>query len=108
MFHHKRSKPKITREEYRLRRRLKKEGIPFTAQAKIKTKSGRAYLVDILINEKIVVEVGYISATDIQEDADLRESGYTVLRFRNKEVNRNIAKVIATIKKVRGKPENDH
>jgi len=109
VFPAKRFKPKVTEEEYRLRAYLKKEGIPFTPQIKITTKSGRTYLVDILVNENIVVEVGHVGLTDIQEDEDLRESGYTVLRFKNKEVNRNIKKVVETIKKARGgKPKNDH
>jgi very-short-patch-repair endonuclease len=97
-----RFKPIVTKTEYRLRARLTKEGIPYNAQARVKTKSGRTYLVDMLINENIVVEVGHIGLIDIQEDEDLRDSGYTVLRIKNKEVTRNIRKVVETIKKARG------
>jgi very-short-patch-repair endonuclease len=98
---HRRFKPKITEAERRLCARLKKEGIPFKSQAKVKTKSGRRYLVDLLINESIIVEVGYVGLIDVQEDEDLRGSGYTVLRIKNKEVTHNIKKVVETIKKVR-------
>jgi hypothetical protein len=44
---HRRFKPKITEAERRLCTRLKKEGIPFKSQAKVKTKSGRRYLVNL-------------------------------------------------------------
>jgi very-short-patch-repair endonuclease len=101
----KRFKPKITKEEHRLQAHLKKEGIPFTPQTKIKTKSGRTYLVDFLIPPNIVVEVGHIGITDIQEDEDLKETGYTVLRFQNKEINHKIKKVMQTIKKTIGETQ---
>jgi len=93
-----RFKPKVTRAEKLLCAELRKEGIPFQPQVKIKTKSGRTYLVDILVNEKIVVEVGYVGLTDIQEHEDLRESGYTVLHFRSQEIMRNLKK--GNIKKI--------
>jgi very-short-patch-repair endonuclease len=97
----KRFRPKITKAEYQLRNRLKKGGIPFQAQAKIHTKSGRNYLVDLLIDNHLVVEVGYVGITDIQENQDLQDSGYTVLHFKNEEVLRNLKTVVETIKKMR-------
>lgn len=99
-----RFKPKVTRAEKLLCARLKEKGIPFTSQAKITTKSGHRYLVDILINPKIIIEVGYVGLTDIQEDEDLRESGYIVLRFKSKEVISNTKHVIEKIKKAIEKP----
>jgi very-short-patch-repair endonuclease len=94
-------KPIVTRYEMQVRRRLEKKGVPFTPQKKIYTKSGRNYLVDIFIPSKIVVEVGYIGNADVQEDEDLKASGYIVLRFRNKEVRRNVAAVVEQIEKTR-------
>jgi very-short-patch-repair endonuclease len=96
-----RFKPKVTKEERRLCAYLRKEGIPFTAQARVQTQSGRRYLVDMLIDGSIVVEVGHIGVIDLQEDDDLRNSGYIVLRFKNKEVMCNVKLVAETIKKVR-------
>jgi very-short-patch-repair endonuclease len=76
---------------------MEKRGIPFEAQKRVYTKSGRRYLVDFLIPPKLVVEVGYISAEDMQEDQDLRDSGYTVLRYRNKEITRGVGVVCLEI-----------
>jgi very-short-patch-repair endonuclease len=57
------------------------------------TKSGRRYLVDLLLDPKLVVEIGFVGFEDIQEDEDLKASGYTVLRFKNKEVKSDLAGV---------------
>jgi very-short-patch-repair endonuclease len=65
---------------------------------KVATKSGRTYTVDIFIPKKLVIEVGYINEIDIQEREDLQQTGYTVLNFRNKEVQNNIQSVIQAIK----------
>ena len=94
-------KPKVTKEERRLCAYLRKEGISFTAQARVQTQSGRRYLVDMLIDGSIVVEVGHIGVIDLQEDEDLRNSGYTVLRVKNKDVTRNVHAVVEAIKKAR-------
>jgi very-short-patch-repair endonuclease len=95
-----RFKPKVTKEERYLCRHLRKERIPFTAQARVQTQR-RRYLVDMLIDGFIVVEVGHVGVIDLQEDEDLRSSGYIVLRFKNKEVMHNVKMVTETIKKVR-------
>ena len=83
-------RPTITKYERRLQTRLRKEGIPFKAQAKIHTKSGRTYLVDILIPPSLVIEVGYINKADIQEHEDLKQTDYTVLHFKNREINEKL------------------
>jgi len=92
------SKPKVTKYEYRLREALKKEGIPFRPQLRVATKSGRTYTVDIAISPTLIIEVGYIGNIDIQEHEDLKETGYTVLHFKNKEVQNNLSNIIKTIK----------
>jgi len=94
-------KPIITKYERKLWHALKKEGIPFTAQLKVATKSGRTYTVDIAIPTHLIVEVGFINEVDIQEHEDLRQTGYTVLHFPNTEIKNNIRAVIETIKKMR-------
>lgn len=91
----------MTKAELRLRRRLKKENVPFQAQVKVHTSNGRNYLVDLLIDNHIIVEVGYVGITDVQENEDLRKDGYTVLRFRNNEVRRSLSGVVETIKNAR-------
>lgn len=57
--------------------------------------------MDIFVPPRIVVEIGYVGPEDIQEDEDLKASGYTVLRFKNDEVRGDIAAVIEQIRKVR-------
>lgn len=91
----------VTSHELRVRKRLTKKGIPFQPQKRIKTQSGRVYRVDIFVPPRIVVEIGYVGPEDIQEDEDLKASGYTVLRFKNDEVRGDIAAVIEQIRKVR-------
>jgi len=90
----------ITKYERRLCNALKHAGIPFTPQAKIKTKSGRTYTVDIFIPTTLIVEVGFINEIDIQEHEDLKQTGYTVLPVPNKEIKQNIDKVVSTIKQL--------
>jgi len=92
---------KATSTEHKLCRALKENGIPFLPQQKVATNSGRIYIVDIAIPEKLIIEVGYINEIDIQELEDLQQTGYTVLHFPNKEVQDNIQNVIQTIKKAR-------
>jgi very-short-patch-repair endonuclease len=93
--------PKVTRPELILRRRLRKRGIPFVPQKRIKTTSGRRYLVDLLFAPKLVVEVGYIGDEDVQEDEDLRVDGYTVLRYSNRQVTQDVGKICDEIDCVR-------
>lgn len=93
--------PKVTPEEKCVQRRLERRKIPFEPQKHIQTKSGRRYLVDFYIPPKIVVEIGYIGAEDVQEDEDLKDSGYTVLRFRNGEVKRDVGAVCNQIQQIR-------
>jgi very-short-patch-repair endonuclease len=94
-------KARATSTERKLCRALEEKGIPFVTQMKIATKSGRTYFVDIVLPQKIVIEVGFMNEIDIQEREDLIQTGYTVLNFQNKEVNNNIQDVIQTIKKAR-------
>jgi very-short-patch-repair endonuclease len=91
-------KAKATSTERRLCRVLEEKGIPFVAQMKVATKSGRTYTVDIFIPKKLIIEVGYINEIDIQEREDLQQTGYTVLNIPNREVQDNIQNVIRTIK----------
>jgi very-short-patch-repair endonuclease len=91
----------VTIYEYRVRKRLEKKGIPFKAQEKIRTVSGRAYRVDIFLPPRLVVEIGHVGFEDLQEDEDLKASGYTVLRFKNVEVRKNLAGVVQQIQKAR-------
>jgi len=97
---------KVTKPEIWLRKALRKARMPFKAQEKIKCKSGREYVVDILVRKRLVIEVdGTIHDTpqqqyqDKQRDQDLIESGYTVLRIRNYEIRENLKTVIKNIKK---------
>jgi very-short-patch-repair endonuclease len=91
-------KARATSTERKLCSVLKEKGINFVAQMKVATKSGRTYTVDIFIPKKLIIEVGYINEIDIQEREDLQQTGYTVLNFRNKEVQKNIQSVIQAIK----------
>jgi len=112
LFVPKTPKPQATSSENKLHRALIKEGIPFVAQKRITTKSGRDYTTDIVIlkdfkiipKNLMIVEVGYVNGADIQEYEDLMQTGYTVLHFKNKEIEKNINKVVQTIKKARLKP----
>jgi len=97
---------KVTRAECYLRRGLRKAGIKFEAQKTIKCKNGREYTVDLLVKNRLVVEVdGWIHDTpeqryqDKQRDRDLTESGYPVLRIRNVDVWQNLKNVIKDIKR---------
>jgi very-short-patch-repair endonuclease len=90
----------VTSHELRVRKRLTLKGIPHKPQERIRTQSGRAYRVDIFIPPHLVVEIGHFGPEDIQEDEDLKASGYTVLRFKNDEVCANVASVIQQIQKV--------
>jgi very-short-patch-repair endonuclease len=92
-------KARATSTERKLWRVLEEKGISFMAQMKVATRSGRSYTVDIFIPERLVIEVGYLNEIDIQELEDLQQTGYTVLHFRNKEVQNRIQSVIQIIKR---------
>lgn len=91
-------KPIVTKYERKLCHALKQESIPFTPQKKIRTKSGRTYTVDIFIPPTLIIEVGYINPTDIQEHEDLKQTGYTVIAVPNKEIQNNLHKIVQLIK----------
>ena len=90
----------VTSHELRVRKRLTLKGIPHKPQERIRTKSGRVYRVDIFIPPHLVVEIGHVGPEDIQEDEDLKASGYTVLRFKNDEVRANVVAVVQQIQKI--------
>lgn len=77
------------------------KGVPFKAQERIRTRSGRVYRVDVFVPPLLVVEIGHVGAEDVQEDEDLKASGYTVLRFKNVEVCDSVAAVVEQIMKTR-------
>jgi very-short-patch-repair endonuclease len=93
----------MTRDELRLWQHLRKpglEGLRFRRQAPI-----GAYIVDFFCPErKLIVEVdgdqhGFEAgeAHDLQRDAWLRDRGYRVLRFSNRDVMTNLNGVCDTI-----------
>jgi very-short-patch-repair endonuclease len=94
-------KPRVSPYEKRVRKRLERRRIPFDAQKQITTKSGRRYQVDLFVPPKLVVEIGFVGIEDIQEDEDLKASGYNVLRFKNKEVKSDLAGVCDQIDRER-------
>ena len=98
-------KLKVTGTERRLCHVLQRRGVPFVPQRKVATTSGRAYTVDVFIPKKIVIEVGYVNDVDVQEYEDLKQTGYTVLHFRNKQVQNHIQGVMHTIKKAQLRDE---
>jgi very-short-patch-repair endonuclease len=98
----------VTKPEKRLRKRLEKRGVPFDAQKKIITKSGRCYKVDLFISPKLVVEVGYYGPDDMQEKEDLEASGFTVLWFRNTEIQQKLGAVCEQIEQERQRIIKQH
>jgi very-short-patch-repair endonuclease len=99
--------PRITNAEWELRRALERVKIPFVTQELITTANGQ-FLVDFLIDGRIVVEVDgsshYFGKHSRQKDAwknhELKQAGYKVLRFRNIDVYKRLPQVISEIKRV--------
>jgi very-short-patch-repair endonuclease len=94
----------------RLFHALNKAGIPFKTQIYIKTKH-RDYLVDFLVSPNIIVEVDGKShdlemrqMKDALKDQHLTELGYTVIRFKDQEIKKNVNSAIEIIRKLVGEP----
>lgn len=99
--------PKVTRAEWRLRRALEKEGIPFLTQMILQGRE-RQHRVDFYVAPRLVIEVdgsshvGEQLLKDEVATADLEnaELPFTVVRFRDHEINHNLPEVLAAIKKL--------
>lgn len=98
--------PTVTRAEIRLHLGLTRAGIEFLSQQPLDGKDGRHWLVDFYVFPKIVVEVNGAThnsfnrqAKDELKNKDLGERGFIVLRFPDREIWKNLAEVVATIKR---------
>lgn len=95
---------KITRSksELRLEKFLQKNEIPFDYSYKVYTQGG-VFTVDFLVDKQIIVECeGWVHSKMVQRD-NIREEllkaeGYTIMRFANFEIFKNIDKCLKKIK----------
>ena len=92
---------KVSKAEVRLAEYLRRWGIPFEPQRKIKT-AGGPFTVDFLVGRMCVVECegavhSYKVAADNERETLLRGAGYDVLRFPNFLIFNNISEVLKTI-----------
>ena len=98
--------PRVTRAEFRLRRALEKEGLLFLTQKVLQGRE-RRHCVDFYFPPDLVVEVDGSSHVkrqllkDEAATADLENAvlPFRVLRFRDGEIWKDVAGVVACIKK---------
>jgi len=95
-----RHKLRVTAEEKRLRQALEKEGVKVEAQKVIKLKDGRNCHVDLFVENKLVVEVGFVGTDDAVKTERLTSEGHVVFSVSNDEVKKNIRVVVDAIKRM--------
>lgn len=101
--------PKVTKAQRRFFfKGLAGAHIPFDMEQTVKGASGRSYRVDGVVQPKIVVEIdGGVHSfprkqtADFKRDRDLREAGWTVIRFPNWEVREQLGSCVAAVKNLR-------
>ena len=90
----------VTPEEIRLRQALEKEGLKVEAQKLIELKDGRNCHVDLFVEDKLIVEVGFMSTDDIVKTERLTSDGHVVFNVSNEEVTKNVRMVVDAIKRM--------
>ena len=92
-----------TRTHFRLMRALTDKGIEYLSEVPIEAGNGKIYRADLLIGKNLVVEVDGPSHTgrryekDQVRDEQLAELGLITLRFSDREVKKELSRVLATI-----------
>lgn len=102
----KKFRPKVTKAEMRFFfTGLKNAGILFQTQKIVQGASGKHYRVDGLVAPNIIVEIDGEShndskqkVKDLERDRDLCKAGFTVIRFRNWEVYKQLGKCVEAVR----------
>jgi hypothetical protein len=96
-----------TQTHFRLMQALTDWGIEYLSEVPIEAPNGKIYRADLLIGKNLIVEVDGPSHTgrklekDEIRDQQLASLGLTTLRFTDREVRKELSRVIETIKKAK-------
>ncbi|SRR6266446_2249204 len=87
----------------RLLQALQKTDLPYLSEVPIEAGNGKTYQADILVGSRLVVEIdGPIHTKhldkDEERDHELALLGYTTIRFTNREVKKELGRVLETIR----------
>src|SRR5438445_10166036 len=91
-----------TSTHLRLLQALQKTDLPYLSEVPIEAGNGKTYQADILVGSRLVVEIdGPIHTKhldkDEQRDHELALLGYTTIRFTNRQVKKELDRVVEKI-----------